>query len=57
MTTYRELLRRLQLRAGIDKPRAPFDFRDINEYMDLKKRQYIIVKCPPFNLHQLQMSF
>lgn len=42
MTSYNELLRRVQLRAGVDKPQAPFDFKDINEYMDDRKRQYCL---------------
>ena len=38
MAIYRDLLRRIQLRQGIDKPQTPFNQKDISDYMDLKKR-------------------
>ncbi len=35
---YKQLLRRIQQRRGMHKLQAPFDFADVSEHMDLKKR-------------------
>ena len=40
MEQYRELVRRVQTRHGITRPKVPFSFQDVTEYMDLKKSEW-----------------
>ena len=42
MEQYRELVRRVQTRHGITRPKVPFSFQDVTEYMDLKKSEWVI---------------
>ena len=39
---YKALLRKVQTRTGITKPKAPFAFDEFIEYMDNKKRELVV---------------
>ena len=36
---YKDLLKRVQIRYGNERPKAPFDFQEVSEFMDVKKRE------------------
>ncbi|KAK3099265.1 hypothetical protein FSP39_001865 [Pinctada imbricata] len=35
---YKNMLRKCQLRHGVDRPKTPFTIHDFNEYLDMRKR-------------------
>ena len=54
MQQYRDLVRRVQTRHGLTRPKVPFDFQQISDYMDLKKskssfpfssRYFVLLLC------------